>query len=106
MAFLDHESEHAFTALKILMHLGSSSDPDAHHMDLLARLQGVRRSSDLFCTDERASKWLAGMPVMHTTVQTMQLKARSMLVSLASFCWECWLVCAACFNAVTIHLID
>lgn len=55
VAFLDQGKDEAYYALLILIRFCSQSvDVDHDHADLLARLQGVRRLSNIFCPDQQA----------------------------------------------------
>ena len=57
VAFLDQGKDEAYYAFLMLIQLCSQSvDVDHDHADLLARLQGVRRLSNIFCPEALASK--------------------------------------------------
>ena len=70
VACLDQRKEEAGTASQILHLLCSQRvDQDDHHADLLARLQGVRRLSVMFCPQLQTGQGLlstTGMAISFT----------------------------------------
>ena len=81
VAFLDQSRKEAQCAFSMVLYLCSKTvDVDLAHSNLVARLQGVRRLSNIFYPEVLASKDVgrraAGMPTNHVEqrLYVMQLK--------------------------------